>query len=122
VKNSATPITPQILLKKTFVSGSTTDFDFEQIGTCASSENTWAKCNATVTFTPAYDKYTAIQVFWSTAGDQSSEVNYDNVVVKRTAVGVNSITVDSSVSSCWGIGSELLVTSNTLESSGASVT
>lgn len=122
VKNSATPITPKILLKKTFTTGSTTDFDFEQIGTCASSQNTWAKCNATVTFTPAYDKYTAIQLLWSTTGDLSSEVNYDNVVVKRTAVGVNSISVDSSVSSCWGVGSELLVTSNTLESSGASVT
>lgn len=122
VKNSATPITPQILLKKTFKSGSTTDFDFEQIGTCSSSQNTWAKCNATVTFTPAYDKYTEIQVFWSTTGDLSSEVNYDSIVVKRTAVGVNSITVDSSVSTCWGVGSELLVTSNTLEASGASVT
>lgn len=122
VRNSTNPITAQMLLKKTFVTGSTTDFVYEQIGTCASSQNTWAKCNATITFTPAYDVYTSIQLFWVTIGDTSSEADYDNIVVQRTAVGVNSITVDSSVASCWGVGSELMVTSHTLDFSGTSVT
>jgi hypothetical protein len=123
VKNSATPITSQILLKKVFATSSTTtDFVFEQIGTCASSQNTWAKCNTTITFTPDYEKYITIQLLWVTKGDSSSEVNYDDVVVHRTSVGVNSITVDSAAAKCWGEESELLVTSHTLDSSSSSVT
>jgi len=115
VRNSVTAQRATIVLKRTLPAVSNPDYDLEIIGTCAPSKDEWVTCEASYQIAPDLSVYDKFEVFWDVPGDSSSDVDIDTVKVSFVQGAASTAFVDQSVASCWGVGSDVVISSNTLE-------
>jgi len=91
-------------------------FKVDSVGDCppVSGEMGWVECERSFLFQDRHQSAVKIEFIFVVEGDDTSDIDYDDISVVRSAPPIGKIIVPGDVSSCWGVGAEILTTSHTL--------
>eukprot|EP00591_Stephanopyxis_turris_P010685 CAMPEP_0195530994 /NCGR_PEP_ID=MMETSP0794_2-20130614/34107_1 /TAXON_ID=515487 /ORGANISM="Stephanopyxis turris, Strain CCMP 815" /LENGTH=1734 /DNA_ID=CAMNT_0040662623 /DNA_START=145 /DNA_END=5349 /DNA_ORIENTATION=- len=119
------PLEARMVLKKFIDTAGDTaalPFELQTIVNCPVSKNNWVLCESVFEVTEDHEGYSHIELMWAVdeftddAGIvKHFDVDIDDVSVTFEAGMAGSIRVDASVQQCWGVGSEIMITSHSLD-------
>mmetsp|Transcript_14645 Transcript_14645/g.20891 ORF Transcript_14645/g.20891 Transcript_14645/m.20891 type:complete len:1853 (+) Transcript_14645:178-5736(+) len=92
------------------------NFTVESLGDCpsASMDTGWVQCDRNFLFKEKHEKAPKIELVFIVEVDNFSNIDYDDISITLVSPPVSSLIVSSEVTSCWGVGADLLQTSHTL--------
>eukprot|EP00591_Stephanopyxis_turris_P000751 CAMPEP_0195512226 /NCGR_PEP_ID=MMETSP0794_2-20130614/4252_1 /TAXON_ID=515487 /ORGANISM="Stephanopyxis turris, Strain CCMP 815" /LENGTH=1612 /DNA_ID=CAMNT_0040639961 /DNA_START=347 /DNA_END=5185 /DNA_ORIENTATION=+ len=91
---------------------------------CPPSSETsgWVTCRKDITFTQAHRDSKSINILFTAQSDATSDISYDDLKMTFKTAGDVSVSLPTETNSCWGLSSEVLVTSDTMEYNQETVT
>lgn len=115
--NSAEEVMTRFTLKTRTADDAENVYKVESAGYCPPSSESigWVECERNFMFTEDHANATEIQLIFVTEEDKESVIDYDDVSVSLAYSPVSTLVLNSTDIDCWGVGSEVMITSHTLK-------